>query len=201
MKEGTAIEFFYSGGDKNRRVVGLIVAEGVLRSVMMVEPISERIIIMRLMMKPMNLLIVQIYAPCEDEEEEEKDQFYEALDQTLREYKKGRKCLVVMGDFNGKVGNGREKNIIGPYGLGTQNGDRLVNFCRKHNLFITNTWFHQKRTAQHTWISPGRRIKNQTDFVLVDNQFRNGVQNSKAMTGAHCEIDHKPVIARLKIKL
>src|SRR5688572_33095620 len=55
--------------------------------------------------------------------------------------------------------------------------------------------------AQHTWISPGGRIKNQTDFVLVDNRSRNGVKNSKAMPGAHCETDHKPVIARLKIKL
>src|SRR5688572_20449866 len=101
------------------------------------------------MMKPMNVLIVQIYAPCEDEEEEEKDQFYEALDQTLKEYKKGRECLVVMGDFNGKVGNGREENIIGPYGLGTrnENGERLISFCKKHNLFVTNTWFQQNRTA------------------------------------------------------
>src|SRR5688572_22251357 len=107
---------------------------------MMVEPISERIIIMRLMMKPMNMLIVQIYAPCEDEDEEEKDQFYEALDQTLKEYKKGRECLVVMGDFNEKVGNGREENIIGPYGLGTrnENGERLMFLqeallvCNKH---------------------------------------------------------------------
>src|SRR5688572_15852039 len=94
---GDSYRIFYSGGDKNRRGVGLIVAEEVLRSVMMVEPISERIIIMRLMMKPMNILIVQIYAPCEDEKEEEKDQFYEALDQTLKEYKKGRECLVVVG--------------------------------------------------------------------------------------------------------
>src|SRR5688572_29184525 len=129
--------------------------------------------------------------------------FYEALDQTLKEYKKGRECLVVMGNFNGKVGNGREENIIGPYGLGTrnENGERLISFCKKHNLFVTNTWFQQKRSAQHTWISPGGRVKNQIDFVLVDSRFRNGVKNSKAMPGAHCETDHKPVIARLKIKL
>src|SRR5688572_17370456 len=113
---GDTYRIFYSGGDMNRRGVGLIVPEEVLRLVMMVEPISERIIVMRLKMKPTNVLIAQIYAPCEDEEEEEKDQFYERLDQTLREYKKGRECLVVMGDFNGKVGNGREKNIIGSYG-------------------------------------------------------------------------------------
>src|SRR5688572_11431920 len=108
-----------------------------------------------------------------------------------------------MGDFNEKVGNNKEESIIGPYGLGTrnENGNKLVNFCRKHNLFVTNAWFQQKRTAQHTWTSPGGRIKNQIDFVLVDYRFRNGVQNSKAMPGAHCETDHKPVIGRLKIKL
>ena len=146
---------------------------------------------------------MHICAHISKQPEEEKDKFYEILDQTLREYKKGRECLVVMGDFNAKVGSGREENIIGPYGLGTrnENGDRLVNFCKKHNLFVTNTWFQQKSTAKHTWISPGGRIKNQTDFVLVDNRFRNGVQNSKAMPGAHCETDHKPVTARLKIKL
>src|SRR5688572_29261171 len=188
---GDTYRIFYSEGDKNRRGVGLIMAEEVLMSVMIVEPISKRIMVMRLKMKPTNVLIVQIYAPCEDEEEEEKDQFYESLDQALREYKKGRECLVVMGDFNGKAGNGREENIVGPYGLGTrnENGDRLVNFCRKQNVFVTNTWFQQKRTAQYTWTSPGGRIKNQIDFVLVDIRFRNGVQNSKAMSGARCETD------------
>src|SRR5688572_5242114 len=55
--------FFCSGRDKNRIGVGMIVAEEVLWSVMMVEPISERILIMRLKMKPANVLIVQIYAP------------------------------------------------------------------------------------------------------------------------------------------
>src|SRR5688572_27401485 len=73
---GDTYKIFYSGGDKNRRGVVLIVAEEVLRSVLMMEPISERIIITRLKMKPTNVLIVQIYASCEDEEEEEKDQFY-----------------------------------------------------------------------------------------------------------------------------
>ena len=73
------------------------------------------------MMKLTNVLIVQIYAPCEDEEEEEKDQFYERLDQTLREYKKGKECLVVMGNINGKIGNNKEENIIGPFGVGIRN--------------------------------------------------------------------------------
>src|SRR5688500_19455238 len=53
----------------------------------------------------------------------------------------------------GKVGNCREESIVGPYGLRmrNENGERLVNFCRKHNLFVTNTWFQQKRRSEeHT---------------------------------------------------
>ena len=60
---------------------------------MMCELISDRIIIMRLKVAPINVLIVHIYAPCENEKEEEKDRFYERLDQVLGEYKKERVCL------------------------------------------------------------------------------------------------------------
>ena len=45
----------------------------------------------------------------EDAEQEEKERFYERLDQTLRKYKKGRELVVVMGGFNGKVGNNKEE--------------------------------------------------------------------------------------------
>ena len=72
-----------------------------VKSVMLWEPISERIMIMRLKVTPINMLIVQIiYAPCEDDEGDEKDRFCERLDQVKREYRKGRECVVVMGDFN-----------------------------------------------------------------------------------------------------
>ena len=51
-----------------------------------------------------NLVIIQVYAPIEDaeEEEEEKNQFYEALSETMikeREY-----YTIIMGDFNSKIG-------------------------------------------------------------------------------------------------
>ena len=76
---------------------------------------------MKLKVAPINMLIVQIYAPCEDGEEEEKDRFYERLDQVIAEYRKGRECVVVMGDFNGKVGDSKEDDTVGPFGLGERN--------------------------------------------------------------------------------
>ena len=32
----------------------------------------------------------------------------------IKEYRKGRECVIVMGDFNGKVGENREEDTIGP---------------------------------------------------------------------------------------
>jgi len=200
---GENYKVYYSGGNKKRRGVGMIIREEIVKSVMLCETISERIMIMRLKMKPVNLLLMQIYAPCEDEGEEDKESFYEQIDQIIREFRKGRECLIIMGDFNGKVGNGKEDDEVGPFGMGVRNdnGQRVVDLCKRHNLFATNTWFQQKISAQHTWVSPGGDVKNQIDFVLVDKRYRNGVQNSKSMPGADCESDHNPVIATMKIRL
>src|SRR5437867_12589771 len=168
----------------------------------MCEPISDRITIMRLKMTPINVLVVQTYATNEDDEEE-KDRLYGRLDQLIKDYKKGRECVIVMGDFNGKVGENREEDTIGPFGAGVRNdnGERVVNFCKRHNLFATNTWFQQRKSAQHTWISPDKVTKNQIDFVLVDKRYRNHILNSKSMPGADCDSDHNPVVVKMKIRL
>jgi len=200
---GEKYNVYYSGGEKHRRGVGMIVSEELGKSVMLFEPISDRIMLLRLKMKPVDVIVVQIYAPCEDETDVEKERFYERVDQVIKDYRKGRECLVVMGDFNGKVGNNKEEDVIGPFGVGimNDNGERVVDFCKRHNLFITNTWFQQKKSAQHTWISPDGKTKNQIDFVMVDKRYRNGVLNSKSMPGADCESDHNPVIVTMKIRL
>src|SRR3989441_513694 len=125
VRAETNTKYFSQEEKKRRRGVGVIVREEVVKSVMMCEPISERIMIMRLKVAPINVLLVQIYAPNEDEEE--KDRFYERLDKVIKEYRKGRECVIVMGDFNGKVGENREEDTIGPFGVGVRNdnGERV----------------------------------------------------------------------------
>ena len=118
---GGEYRMYSSGGDEKRRGVGMIVTEEVAKSVMICEPISDRIMVMRLKVTPVNVLVVQVYAPCDvegsiEKNEEEKDRFYERHDQVIGEYRKGRDCLVVMGDFNGNVGEGREEDTVGPFG-------------------------------------------------------------------------------------
>ena len=137
----------FSGGSKKRRGVAIVVRNNAATALESYESHCERIMIARLKAKPVNILLVQVYAPCEDCKEEDRMQFYMELDQVIRESKKGRECVIVMGDFNGKVGLGKEEDTVGPFGLGlrNENGQSVVDFCRTHELFATNTWFQQKR--------------------------------------------------------
>ena len=85
---GDRYRIFYSGGKNRQKGVGLIVSDDMVKAVLMCESISDRIIIMRLKAAPVNILIVQIYAPCEYEDEEEKESFYERVDQVIPEFRK-----------------------------------------------------------------------------------------------------------------
>ena len=75
----------------------------------------------------------------------------EELDNIIKTHKKCRDMLLVIGDYNAKIGEGRDNKTVGPHGLGTRNerGNRLIEFATKHKVFITNTWFEQKRSARH----------------------------------------------------
>src|SRR2546425_5800084 len=88
---GDKYKVFFSGGKKRSRGVGVIVREEVVKSVTMCEPILERIMIMVLKVVPINVLLVQIYAPNEDEDGEEKDRFYERLDKVIKERSEERR--------------------------------------------------------------------------------------------------------------
>lgn len=192
----------YSGGSKRRKGVALVLNQKAAHATEYFETISERLIILRLNAKPVPILIVQVYAPVEDEDDEIKDIFYEEVNSVIKRIKKHQECLIVMGDLNAKVGSQRESNIVGPFGLGMRNsnGEKLIDFCREQNLCLTNTWFQQKESARHTWISPDGQTKNQIDFIAVSNRFRNSIKNSKVRPGADCGSDHNLVAASVKIR-
>jgi hypothetical protein len=65
---------------------------------------------------------------------------------------KGKENLIVMGDWNAVVGEGKEGRSVGNFGLGKRNakGGRLVEFSNEKNLVIANTLFEQHRRIRHT---------------------------------------------------
>ena len=193
----------YSGSNKKRRGVAFIISESANAAVQSCHPVSDRIICLRLKANPVDMLIIQVYAPTNDSPESEIEAFYEQVSNTMKLYKKNTDCIIIMGDFNGKVGEIKEEDIVGPYGLGqrNENGQNILDYCRRHNLMIANTWFQTRQNARHTWLAPDGKTKNQIDYIMVDKRYRNGVINCKTRLDADCGSDHNPVIARLRIKL
>ena len=61
---------------------------------------------------------------------EEVEEYYQKLEQVLQEISK-KDFLILMGDWNAKIGKGEEQGIIGKYNLGNryEAGERLIEFC------------------------------------------------------------------------
>ena len=81
---------------------------------------NDRMISVHLQGKPLNITVVQVYAPTSNAEEAEVEQFYEGL-QDLLELTPEKDVLFVIGDWNAKVGSQETPGVTGKFGLGMQN--------------------------------------------------------------------------------
>ena len=100
-----------------------------------------------------NINVIQVYAPTAQSEDEEIERLYDDLDNARRQCKSQEVVImmvIMFGDLNGKVGEGRDENIVGSFELGERNehGERFVSWCKAHNQIVMNTWFkhHNRRT-------------------------------------------------------
>ncbi|KAG6439844.1 hypothetical protein O3G_MSEX001136, partial [Manduca sexta] len=105
---------------------------------------------MKLKASPVNLNLIQVYAPTSLAQPEDIKNFYSELENTITKMP-NRELLLIMGDFNSKIGaNSRQlSNSVGNFGLGIRNesGERLIQFADENNLVITNSLFqhHPRR--------------------------------------------------------
>ncbi|XP_026467799.1 craniofacial development protein 2-like [Ctenocephalides felis] len=153
--------------------------------------------------EPMDVMVVQVYMPTSSHDEVQVEQIYEQIDEMLSQEGKGKVNVVIMGDFNAVVGKGSEEKIVGKYGLGRRNDreNMLVDFCRRNNLMITNTWFKKRKTGLYTWKSPGNCKRYQIDYIIVKNRFRNSVKDVKTFPGADIDSDHNLLTVDIETKL
>ena len=105
--------------------------------------------------KPLNITVIQVYAPTSNAEEAKVERFYEDL-QDLLELTPKKHVLFILGDWNAKIGSQETSVVTGKFGLGMQNeaGQRLIEFCQENALVIANTLFQQHKRRLNTWTSP-----------------------------------------------
>ena len=102
--------------------------------------------------EPVDILLIQVYMPTTKYEDEEVEQIHDQIEDIIRK-QKGNTNVIVMGDFNARVGEGSDGKAIGKYGLGKRNdrGQMMCDFCKKNQLVVTNTLFQQEKRRRYTW--------------------------------------------------
>ena len=196
---------YFSGKEEGWRAsgVGFVVDKEASKAVLGYNPIDDRVMTLILKAHPMNTTFLHVHAPTTEAYEDKMDVFYnnvqEALDTINSKY-----IVIMMGDWNAKIGGNRpSNNYIGKCGFGVRNerGDRLADCCASNDLVITNTTFKHHPRRLYTWISPGDRIRNQIDYIMVPKRWQSSIQNVKTRPGADCGSDHQMLVCKLKLNL
>ncbi|XP_055373661.1 craniofacial development protein 2-like [Condylostylus longicornis] len=199
---------YYSGNQSrnHRNGVGIIVSEAVEKCVKNFLPYSDRTLLLQIHAKPLNINIIQTYAPTADKTDEAVESFYNEVEELMKMTKK-HEINIIMGDFNAKIGKSQVEKIVGPFGLGTRNprGDRLIQFCTEQELKIMNTWFCLPPRRLYTWKSPEDNdrniIRNHIDFILINQRYSTSVSKVSMYPGADVPSDHNLLISQINIKL
>lgn len=104
----------------------------------------------RIQARPINLTLVQVYAPTVVSSDKDIGEFYEQLQETLDGIPNDD-MLILIGNFDAKVGTQKAHGVTGGFGLCVRNdaGECFTNFCTFNELVIMNTIFlqHLRRPA------------------------------------------------------
>ena len=137
--------------------------------------------------KPFNTTVIQVCAPTSNAEEAEVEQFYEDL-QDLLELKPKNDVLLIIGNWNAKVGSQEIPEITGKFGLGVQNeaGQRLIlSFAKrthcKHPLLTT-----QQSTHGHH-----QMVNTEIRLIIFFAAKMEKLQSAKTRPGADCGSDQE----------
>ena len=111
--------------------------------------------------------------------------------------------LMLMGDFNARVGSGNNNDlwwgVRGRHGVGRFNeaGEGFLEFCARNELTIMNTQFEKKQHHLATWKHPATKQSHMIDYIVMRHLCCTDVQ---VMRGANCWSDHSMVRARVRVQ-
>ena len=143
--------FYYVGDDDlHQRGVGFLVSPKVKKSVLKVEPVNDRLIMLRLNAKPRPITVIPMYMPTTNGDEAEVLEVYAEMQRIIDEcHRKGR--VVVMGDFNAQIGEGTLHSACGSFGYGRTNdrGEPLLDWM-EDNKFIIIIIIYERICQKHS---------------------------------------------------
>ena len=131
---------------------------------------------------------------------EEKNDFWEDLDRLIESFSK-EKMIVLGADLNGHVGEGNigDEEIMGRYGAGTRNkeGTMVVDFAKRMNLAIVNTYFKKKDEHRMTFKSGGKSTK--VVYVLCRRRNLKEMCDCMVIVNACVAKQHRMVVCKMAL--
>ena len=183
--------------------VGIVLSERAEASLLDWIPVDSRLCAVRLATSVREsrgsevhrtLFIVSAYAPTDCSSESAKDSFYDALGALLQQVKTSD-IVVVAGDMNAQVGrlSAAEARLGGRLGLDTRrtdNGDRLLQMCADHRLFLCSTNFRNSGNRLTTWCPPTNQRRTQIDHIAVSYRWRGSITACRSFWNTSVDSDH-----------
>ena len=153
---------------------------------------------MKLEVKGSILNIVSAYAPQVNNTMEEKNGFWEDLDRLIESIS-NEVSIVLDAELNGHVceGNIGDEEIMGRYGAGTRNkeGSMVVNFGKRMDLAIVNTYFKKKGKHRVTYKSEKKSTK--VDYVMCRTRNLKEMCDCKVILNECVAKQHRMVVCKM----
>ncbi|KAK3522998.1 hypothetical protein QTP86_010502 [Hemibagrus guttatus] len=197
---GAGFKLFYYGVDSKRNGVGVVLKEEFVRNVLEVKRVSDRVMSLKLEIEGVMLNVVSGYAPQVGCELEEKERFWSELDEVMESIPTGER-VVIGADFNGHVGEGNtgDEEVMGKFGVKERNleGQMVVDFAKRMDMAVVNTYFQKKEEHRVTYKSGGRRT--QVDYILCRRGNLKEISDCKVVVGESVARQHRMVVCRMTL--
>ena len=197
---GGGFKLLYHGVDSRRNGVGVILKEEYSKRVLEVRRVSDRVVSVKLESEGVILNVVSAYAPQVGCGREEKESFWDELDEVVETIPEQER-VVIGADFNGHVGEGNrgDEAVMGRHGYKKRNaeGQSLVDFAVRKDMAVVNTYFKKKEEQRVTFKSGGRC--SQVDYILCRRVNLKYVSDCKVVVGESITSQHRTVVCRMRL--
>ena len=196
---GGGYKMWYCGIKNKKSGMGIILKKHVDRVVELWR-VTDRIICLKMEVDGVMLNVISAYALQVGCICEEKEAFWLDLDETVEKIPKNER-IVVGADLNGHVGewNSSDEQCMGRYGLKKRNnkGQAVVDFAKRMELAITNTYFVKKPAHRVTYNSGRRSL--QVDYIMVRRRRIKEVVDTKVIVSESVAKQHRIVVSAIII--
>ncbi|KAJ8367756.1 hypothetical protein SKAU_G00077840 [Synaphobranchus kaupii] len=194
VKLASGQSIIYSGheedGANHMEGVAIMMTKETRKALIAWEPINSRLSTasFRTNNRRVKAHIIQCYAPTNDADDEVKARSYDSLNHLLGRIG-ARDLIILMGDFNAKIGGKNEgyEEVMGKHGVGkmNENGEMFVETCVNNNLVIGGSSRKDKREQVE-------RLAQEAEEAAAQRNMKELYAITKKLAGKYTQ-SNKPI--------